>query len=71
MNELAYLLRLTQEELKIELYDYLRRKKMNPVFEDGFVYAEAIVYPFFCYFEKRDKFLQISYPKLLKNGQLG
>ena len=41
MNELAYLLRLTQEELKIELYDYLRRKKMNPVFEDGFVYAEG------------------------------
>ncbi len=41
MNELACLLKLTQEELKLMLYDYLLEKKMKPVFEDGFLYAEG------------------------------
>lgn len=41
MNKLAYLLKLTQEELKLKLYDYLKKKEMIPVFEDGFLYAEG------------------------------
>lgn len=41
MNELIDLLKLTQEELKLKLYDYLLKKEMNPVFEDGFLYAEG------------------------------
>ena len=41
MGELAYFLKLTQEELKINLYEYLRQKNMNPMFEDGFLYAEG------------------------------
>lgn len=39
MDELIYLLKLSQEELKKVLYEYLIIKKMNPIFEDGFVYA--------------------------------
>lgn len=41
MEELIYLLKLTQAELKIILYNYLVEKKMLPVFEDGFVYAKG------------------------------
>lgn len=41
MSELAYFLKLTQEELKINLYKYLKQKNMNPMFEDGFLYAEG------------------------------
>lgn len=41
MNELTYLLKLTQEELKLMLYNYLQKMKMKPVFEDGFLYAEG------------------------------
>lgn len=41
MEELVYLLKLTQKDLKVVLYNYLLEKKMNPVFEDGFVYAKG------------------------------
>lgn len=41
MNKLAHLLRLTQEELKVEVYNYLQQKKMKPIYDDGFVYAEG------------------------------
>lgn len=41
MAELAYILGLTQAELKVVLYNYLREKNMSPMFEDGFVYAEG------------------------------
>ena len=41
MRKLAHLLKLTKEELKVEIYNYLRQKKMNPIYEDGFVYAEG------------------------------
>lgn len=41
MNELLCLLQLNQRELKSILYDYLLEKKMKPIFEDGFLYAEG------------------------------
>lgn len=41
MNKLAHLLKLTQEELKVEVYNYLRQKKMKPIYDDGFVYAKG------------------------------
>ncbi len=41
MKKLEHLLKLTQEELKFEIYNYLQQKKMNPIYEDGFVYAEG------------------------------
>ncbi len=41
MNKLTHFLKLTQEELKVEVYNYLRQIKMNPIFDDGFVYAEG------------------------------
>lgn len=41
MENLVYLLKLTQEELKIVVYNYLIEKQMSPVFEDGFVYAKG------------------------------
>lgn len=41
MKELAYLLKLTEEELKIRLYYYLKNKQMNPIFADGFIYAKG------------------------------
>ena len=41
MNELVYYLKMTQEELKIKLYDLLKERQMNPIFEDGFVYAKG------------------------------
>ena len=41
MNKLAHLLKLTQKELKIEVYNYLQQKKMKPIYDDGFVYAKG------------------------------
>ncbi len=41
MNKLISVLKLTQQELKSTLYSYLLKKKMNPIFEDGFLYAEG------------------------------
>lgn len=41
MEKLIYLLKLTQEDLKVNLYKYLKQKNMNPLFEDGFIYAEG------------------------------
>lgn len=41
MEKLVHLLKLTQEELKVEVYKYLRQKKMKSIYEDGFVYAEG------------------------------
>lgn len=41
MNELIYLLKLNEKQLKLELYHYLKEKNMNPIFEDGFLYAEG------------------------------
>lgn len=36
-----HLLKQTKEDLKLEIYDYLKQKEMSPVFEDGFVYAKG------------------------------
>lgn len=41
MEKLNYLLQLTQPELKIFLYNYLKQKNMSPIYDDGFVYAEG------------------------------
>lgn len=41
MEKLEQLLKLTQEELKVKAYNYLRQKNMKPICEDGFVYAEG------------------------------
>lgn len=41
MDKLEHLLKLTQEELKVETYNYLRQKKMKPTYDDGFVYAKG------------------------------
>lgn len=41
MNELVYYLKKTQEELKIKLYWLLKERQMNPIFEDGFLYAKG------------------------------
>lgn len=41
MKQLEYLLKLTEEELKIRLYYYLKNKQMNPIFADGFIYAKG------------------------------
>lgn len=41
MKKLENLLKLTQEELKTEVYNYLLQKEMKPICEDGFVYAEG------------------------------
>ncbi len=41
MEELVYLLKKTQEELKKELYNYLSKKGMNPLSADGFLYAKG------------------------------
>lgn len=41
MRELVHLLKQPKEDLKLELYDYLKKKKLSPIFEDGFVYAEG------------------------------
>lgn len=41
MNELVYYLKMTQKELKIKLYALLKERQMNPIFEDGFVYAKG------------------------------
>ncbi len=40
MEKLTYFLKLTQEELKVEIYNYLLQKKLRPIYEDGFLYAE-------------------------------
>lgn len=41
MRNLIHFLKQTQEDLKIELYDYLKKVKMTPIFKDGFVYAKG------------------------------
>ena len=41
MEELVHLLKLTQKELKIELYNDLKFLKMNPLYGDGFLYAKG------------------------------
>lgn len=41
MEKLLHLLKLTQNELKREIYHFLKEKKMNPICKDGFVYAEG------------------------------
>ena len=41
MKTLINLLKLTQEQLKIVLYEYLKQKKMNPIFEDGYLYVKG------------------------------
>ena len=41
MENLAYLLKLTQAELKVVLYNYLKQKNMSPISDDGFLYAEG------------------------------
>jgi len=41
MDKLSYLLRLTQDELKQELYKILIKKNMHPTSEDGFIYAKG------------------------------
>ena len=41
MKQLCHLLKLTEEELKREVYNYLQQKKKNPICKDGFVYAEG------------------------------
>ena len=41
MDELVYYLKMTQEELKIKLYWLLKKRQMNPIFKDGFLYAEG------------------------------
>ena len=41
MKELISYLKLTQEELKKQLYFSLVEKGMNPMFEDGFIYAKG------------------------------
>lgn len=41
MNELIKILKMTEKELKEYVYDYLVNKKMNPVKQDGFVYAKG------------------------------
>ena len=43
MDKLAYLLKLTQTELKIFLYNYLKTKNMSPISNDGFLYAEGTI----------------------------
>lgn len=41
MEELVNLLRMNQKELKEFLYNQLNNKNMNPLSEDGFLYAEG------------------------------
>ena len=41
MEELVKLLKMTQDELKGFLYEYLKKIDMNPLFKDGFLYAEG------------------------------
>ena len=41
MDELKSLLQMTQEELKYRLFMMLREKQMNPVYEEGYVYAKG------------------------------
>ena len=41
MSGLVHLLKQKKEDLKLELYDYLKQKEMSPFFEDGFVYAKG------------------------------
>ena len=41
MENIAYLLKLTQPELKGVLYNYLKQKNMSPISDDGFLYAEG------------------------------
>ena len=41
MEKLAYLLNLTQAELKEFLYNYLTEFNMSPISDDGFLYAEG------------------------------
>jgi di/tripeptidase len=41
MEELVNLLGMTQKELKEFLYEYLKKKDMNPLSKDGFLYAEG------------------------------
>lgn len=41
MEKLTYFLKLTQEELKVEIYNYLLQKNLRPIYEDDFVYAEG------------------------------
>jgi len=41
MNDLLFLLKLTTNELKQVLYNYLIDQNMNPVFEDGFIYSKG------------------------------
>lgn len=38
---LEYLLKLTTKELKKELFLFLNKKEMNPISEDGFIYAKG------------------------------
>ena len=41
MKELIGILKLTQEELKTLLHNYLISKGMNPIVKDGYIYAEG------------------------------
>ena len=41
MDSLVHYLKMTQRELKSDLYRSLDEKKMNPIFEDGFIYAKG------------------------------
>ena len=41
MKDLEYLLKLDENELKNELYEYLINMKMNPQKEDGFIYVKG------------------------------
>lgn len=41
MEKLLYVLKLNEDELKIMLYNYLAKKNMSPIIDDGFVYAKG------------------------------
>lgn len=41
MEELIHLLKLNQKDLKKELFKYLKDIDMNPISQDGFLYAEG------------------------------
>ena len=41
MRLLSYILKLSQDELKTVVYNYLEEKNMSPIWEDGFVYAKG------------------------------
>ena len=41
MELLAMLLKKSQEQLKNDLYDHLKYLEMDPLYEDGFIYAKG------------------------------